>query len=107
MFRMFKELFSAPDNSKLIAEIRRGAYLVDVRSPSEFAAGTVAGSVNIPLGQLESRLEKFRGKKRIVVFCRTGGRSGQAKSILERNGITDVINGGSWQNVASALDGKK
>jgi len=34
------------------------------------------------------------------VFCRSGNRSGQAKMILEQNGIKNVVNGGTWQNVS-------
>lgn len=34
-----------------------------------------------------------------MLFCRSGNRSGQAKAILEQNGFTNVINGGTWQNV--------
>jgi len=45
-------------------------------------------------------LTKFKGKKNIIVFCRSGNRSGQAKSILEQHGFTNVINGGAWDNVS-------
>jgi rhodanese-related sulfurtransferase len=41
----------------------------------------------------------FSNKKNIVVFCRSGNRSGQAKVILENNGIKNVTNGGTWQDV--------
>ena len=44
-------------------------------------------------------LEKFKNKKNIVVFCRSGARSGMAKSILEQNGFTNVINAGTWESV--------
>jgi rhodanese-related sulfurtransferase len=38
-----------------------------------------------------------------VVFCRSGNRSGQAKMILEDNGFTNVINGGTWLMVNEAI----
>ena len=38
-------------------------------------------------------------KNMFVVFCRSGNRSSQAKSILEQNGFKNVINGATWQNV--------
>jgi rhodanese-related sulfurtransferase len=44
-------------------------------------------------------LEQFKGKDKIVVFCRSGNRSSHAKHTLEKNGIKNVFNGGSWQNV--------
>jgi rhodanese-related sulfurtransferase len=68
--------------------------------PSEFAGGSAKGAVNIPLDTVASQISKFKNKKNIVVFCRSGNRSGQAKSILEANGISNVTNGGTWDNVA-------
>jgi rhodanese-related sulfurtransferase len=75
------------------------SFLVDVRTPQEFSEGTVKGAVNIPLHELEQRLDEFKGKQQIVVFCRSGNRSSQAAAILKRNGFNNVINGGSWQEV--------
>ena len=79
--------------------IKEGAFLVDVRSLGEYAQGNVKGSVNIPVDQVERQLAQFRNKKQIVVFCRSGMRSSQAKAILEKNGFTNVTNGGTWQTV--------
>ncbi|WP_339704402.1 rhodanese-like domain-containing protein [Algoriphagus aquimarinus] len=92
-------IFGSKDNSELKEVIEGGAFLVDVRSSGEFASGSVKGAVNIPLDKIGSQLTKFKGKKNIVVFCQSGNRSGQAKSILEKNGVQNVINGGSWSNV--------
>lgn len=84
--------------------IKEGAFLVDVRTQGEFAEGHVNGSVNIPLDQIDSQLEKFKEKEQIIVFCRSGARSGQAKLILEQNGFTNVTNGGTWQDVNEAIN---
>lgn len=78
--------------------------LIDVRTPDEFAQGTVKGAVNIPLDQIQNQLPKFKGKKNIVVFCRTGNRSTQAKAILEQNGFTNITNGGTWQDVNAIIN---
>ncbi len=75
------------------------AFLVDVRTPDEFAEGTVPGAVNIPLQEIDHRIAEFQGKKQIVVFCRSGSRSTQAKSLLEQAGVTNIINGGTWEQV--------
>lgn len=74
-------------------EVAKGALMVDVRTPEEFASGSVKGAINIPLNEVESRINEFKGKPGVVVFCRSGNRSGQAKKILESNGIKNVING--------------
>lgn len=86
---------------KLAEIINGGAMLVDVRSPGEFKSGSVKGAVNIPLDSVTAQIAKFKGKENIVVFCRSGNRSGQAKMILERNGIQNVYNGGTVSKVAS------
>jgi rhodanese-related sulfurtransferase len=84
--------------------VNGGAFLVDVRTPEEFAEGNVKESTNIPLDQVNINLDKFKGKANIVVFCRSGNRSSQAKNILEINGFTNVINGGTWQDINEILN---
>lgn len=91
------------NNDNLGTLVNDGAFLVDVRTPGEFAEGNVKGSVNIPLDQVQNQLAKFKDKENIVVFCRSGNRSGQAKSILEQNGFKNVTNGGTWQDILSLL----
>ncbi len=98
-------LFGTTDHRQLIEAIKDGAFLVDVRSASEFSSGSVKGAVNIPLDSLQSQLVKFKGKKNIIVFCQSGNRSSQAKSILEKNNFNPIINGGSWQNVKEFING--
>lgn len=78
-------------------------FYVDVRTPAEFAQGSVKGAINIPLDQIGNQLAKFKDKKNIVVFCRSGNRSSQAKVILEQNGFTNIKNGGSWEDVNAKL----
>jgi rhodanese-related sulfurtransferase len=97
---ILNQFFSNTENSNLQKLISEGAFLVDVRTPEEFNGGNVKGSVNIPLDIISFQLEKFKDKKNIVVFCRSGNRSGQAKIILEHNGIANVTNGGTWDQVS-------
>jgi phage shock protein E len=99
----FDKLFGSNNNDALAEVVSKGAFLVDVREPAEVASGRVKGAVNIPLGTIQNNLAKFKNKEHIVVFCRSGNRSGMAKSILEQNGFTNVTNGGTWDNVASLL----
>lgn len=95
----FQKLFGGGQTVDLQSIIQQGAFLVDVRTAGEFAEGHVKGSVNIPLDRIPAQLETFKNKNNIIVFCRSGARSSQAKSILDQNGFTNVINGGTWTNV--------
>jgi rhodanese-related sulfurtransferase len=65
---------------------------VDVREPDEVAEGTLPGTVNIPLGTLPDRVGELDPARRVVVLCRSGGRSTQAAEFLTGQGFTDVIN---------------
>ena len=103
MLTAFKNLFSQDKKEDLAVLIKDGAYLVDVRTPQEFAEGSVKGAVNISLDMVQNQLSKFKDKKHIIVFCRSGNRSSQAKLILEQNGFINVINGGTWNNVNQFL----
>lgn len=100
----FSNLFgNSGGNENTATLIKEGAFLVDVRTPAEFAGGHVQKSVNIPLDQVANQLAKFKGKNHIIVFCQSGNRSGQAKSILERNGFTNVTNGGTWREINNLM----
>jgi len=76
---------------KDVAEwIERGAQIVDVREPWEFAAGRVPGSVNVPLGQFIGRLGELASP--LVLTCASGARSGAAAEYLDRHGFAEVAN---------------
>lgn len=92
-------LFGGSAKQDLSGIINEGAFLVDVRSSGEFAQGHVKGSVNIPLDRIPTQLAKFKNRKNIIVFCRSGNRSSQAKLFLEQNGFANIVNGGTWENV--------
>lgn len=77
------------------------ATIVDVREPFEYEMGRVEGSINIPLGEVSSRVEDFKNmKKPLVLCCASGNRSGQATHFLTQNGVDQVYNGGGWNMVA-------
>lgn len=71
--------------------VQDGARLVDVRTPAEFAAGHIDGAVNIPVQQLDARLHELQPKDRpLVVYCRSGHRSGNAARLLKSAGFPAV-----------------
>ena len=64
--------------------------VIDVRSAEEYAAGHVPGAVNIPHDQVASRLAEIPKDKDVVLYCRSGRRSGLAAETLEANGYKDL-----------------
>lgn len=73
--------------------------IVDVRTPAEYQGGHVAGSINIPLQEITSRLDEIKQLKTpLVLCCASGGRSGQVHGFLAQNGI-ECVNAGSWMDV--------
>lgn len=75
------------------ALVTDGAALIDVRSPEEFASGHIEGARNIPVGEIGARSAEVGDKDAVVVvYCRSGMRSAQAKSLLESAGFTQVHN---------------
>ena len=74
--------------------------IVDVRTLAEWENdGHANCSVNIPLDQLEARMGELKKDQKIVLVCRSGGRAGTAKQMLEGAGFTQVENKGAWQNI--------
>jgi rhodanese-related sulfurtransferase len=69
-----------------------GAQLVDVRQPDEFAAGSLPGARNVPLGELAARVGELDPARRVVLLCRSGARSQRAAEYLESIGFGDVVN---------------
>jgi len=64
--------------------------LIDVREIDEVQVGKIPGVVNIPLGQLEFRMNQLEKDKEYVMVCRSGGRSGRAVQFLESHGYLAV-----------------
>lgn len=66
---------------ELESERESGAVLIDVRTPSEFEAGSIPGALNIPLDNLRDRAYEL-GSARIIVHCQVGQRGHTAASLL-------------------------
>jgi phage shock protein E len=74
--------------------------VVDVRETGEFAGGHFDGAINIPLGIIPLRLDEFKAMPGpIVVYCRSGNRSGMAQMLLKQAGLTEVYNGGGLHDM--------
>lgn len=91
--------------SKVKEALRKGAIVIDVRTPQEFDGGKVPESINIPVDRIAANAERIKNMNRPVVFCCTSGaRSGNAVSMMKQKGLKDVYNGGSWTNVLKILN---
>lgn len=74
---------------KLVAA---GVKVVDVRTPAEFAAGHVPGAVNIPYDEMAKRHGEIGPPSTpVLVYCRTGYRSGIARETLREKGFTRIF----------------
>ena len=79
-------------------------FLLDVREPMELAVEQVPGAVNIPLGELRSRLDELPRDQEILVICRSGQRAYTATRCLLQNGFdAHVLSGGMLSH--ALLDG--
>ena len=65
-------------------------FVLDVRTPEEYAAGHVPGAVNVPYDQVASHLAEIPKDKDVVLYCRSGRRTGLAAEVLEANGYTKL-----------------
>ncbi len=82
--------------------LRRNAVIIDVRTPDEFRAGHVQGSINVPLSDLERELKRIKKFNRpVITCCASGRRSELAATRLCEAGL-EAFNGGPWQNVDRA-----
>ncbi|MBG9374649.1 rhodanese-like domain-containing protein [Panacibacter sp. DH6] len=80
-----------------------GAVIVDVRTPAEYKAGHVKGSINIPLDSIRSKSTDLKKRNRAVITCcQSGGRSSLAKRVLQSAGV-ECYNGGSWNALQKKL----
>ncbi len=91
----------------LIEVLQSGNYhLIDVREAMELEMdGHIDGAQNIPLGELENRKQEIlnlSGTK--IFFCRSGNRSGKAVEYFKSQGMTDVYNGGGYNDMKEQLE---
>ena len=85
-------------NAEQIIKEKKGT-IVDVRTASEFMGGNVEGSINIPLQEIQQRIDELKKLNQpLVLCCASGNRSGMATQFLSQQGI-ECCNGGSWLDV--------
>ena len=100
---LVSSLFGSPadKNSEISKRLKEGALLVDARTPGEFSAKHVQGAINLPYDTIAHSIGQYETNKTkaIVIYCRSGNRSGRAKESLIEMGYTNVLNAGSIGNM--------
>lgn len=92
--------------SEAYALREEGAFILDVREPSEWDEKHIEGATLIPLGELSNRLNEVPKDQEIVVVCRSGNRSQTGRDILLTNGFDSVTSmaGGINEWIASGYE---
>lgn len=93
----------SPKQAQTLLANDQKVFLLDVRTPEEFAEEHIEGATLIPLDALNDSLGKLQGvkEKKIVVYCKSGMRSVAASRILVNNGFVPLnLQGGinEWKN---------
>lgn len=90
MFSFFQKKITSVELEFLLKS--KEVVLIDVRESAEYQQSHIMGSSNVPLGALATNIQKkFKNKnQKIVVHCLSGGRSAQAKKILQKLGYENV-----------------
>ena len=89
------------------AQIEAGAELIDVRRDYEFEAGHIPGARRVELNELQAEAENLPKGKPILVYCRTGNRSGMGAEALSTAGFdAHSIAGGieAWHEAGKEMD---
>lgn len=83
----------------------KGAVLIDVRTREEYREGHIAGSINIPLDEMDLITARVSGKDTpIFVHCRSGARSSQAAVRLKQLGYSKVRNIGGLMSYKGKVE---
>ncbi|HYB52611.1 MAG TPA: rhodanese-like domain-containing protein [Thermoanaerobaculia bacterium] len=69
-----------------------GPALLDVREPHEYALADLPDSIKVPLGTLPKSLDRIPKDRELVVYCRSGARSGNAVQFLRQVGYERAVN---------------
>ena len=88
----------------LIFGLSGNAYsvMIDVRTDEEWNAGHIEGAIHIPLSEIKKDIKNYTIPKdeEILLYCRSGNRSGRAKVILDELGYTNTTNIGGIESVS-------
>ncbi len=84
---------SVQDAAALLQNPPEGLIIVDVRTPAEFREGHLPGAVNMDYfgGPFETQIQSLPKTAPVLLYCRTGNRSGSAYDIMTKAGIGNIL----------------
>ena len=84
---------SVQDAAALLQNPPQGLVIVDVRTPAEFREGHLPGAVNMDYygGPFETQIQSLPKTAPVLLYCRTGNRSGSAYDIMTKAGIGNIL----------------
>jgi rhodanese-related sulfurtransferase len=78
------------DSAGLLEAQKKGAQIVDVRTTGEFELGHIAGAINVPVDELQTRAASWDKNASYVVYCASGARSAEAQQMMQSMGFKSV-----------------
>ena len=99
---------SKVDDKVLLAAhkaVESGAVIIDVRSPKEYMQHHIENAINIPVEELSKSVARVPKNRVLLVYCRSGSRSGVAAQILSQKGwkVYDVATEGEYNREIKLL----
>lgn len=88
------------NDKSILSLIESGARIIDVRTPEEYNEGHYPGAENIPIDEIiRNGFDSDDKSEQIVLYCKSGGRSGTALLVLQQLGFINVVNAGGLKDM--------
>ena len=95
------------DEKKIVIDEK--STIIDVRTEQEYKEGHLKNSINIPHVEIKNKInDQVKDKdQKIILYCRSGRRSGIAEKILKEMGYKNVVNAGAYEKLKKMENGEQ